>query len=111
MVPDTRDHKDGRKGEEAPSTRPSSSPALTRLQSHVATFMDEGTSSTIAATSVSNKMEEAEREIVLPGMDERCHWMNYFLFLARTVGLVEMTAPVNGRKISLNERMNERMHG
>jgi hypothetical protein len=25
--------------------------------------MDEGTSSTIAATSVSNKMEEAEREI------------------------------------------------
>lgn len=63
MVPNTRDHKDGRKGEEAPSTRPSSSPALTRLQSHVATFMDEGTSSTIAATSVSNKMEEAEREI------------------------------------------------
>ncbi|CAK9200224.1 unnamed protein product [Sphagnum troendelagicum] len=63
MAPNTRDHKDGRKGEEAPSTRPSSSPALTRLQSHVATFMDEGTSSTIAATSVSNKMEEAEREI------------------------------------------------
>lgn len=41
-------------------------PTLTRLQSHVATFMDEGMSSTIAATSVSNKTEEAEREMAAP---------------------------------------------
>ncbi len=73
MAPNTRDRKDGRKGEEAPSTRPSSSP---RLQSHMATFMDEGTSSTMAATSVSNKMEEAERE---------------------------MAASLNGRKMPLDE--------
>jgi len=38
--------------------------------------MDEGTSSTIPATSVSNKMEEAERE---------------------------MAAPLNGRKMPLEE--------
>jgi hypothetical protein len=42
----------------------------------MATFMDEGTSSTIAATSVSNKMEEAERE---------------------------MAASLNGRKMPLDE--------
>lgn len=103
MAPHTRDHKDGRKGEEAPSTRPSSSPALTRLQSHVATFMDEGTSSTIAATSVSNKMEEAEREIAAARNGRKMPLDEFFLFLVRPVGLVGMTAPVNGRKISLNE--------